>query len=88
MSATALREKRQTTIPQDICEAAGLTTNDQIDWSFQDGEIRARKLVAKEPRKIVRRLVKRDGGMFLDIKGLTIDPDDIGKAIREERDSR
>jgi bifunctional DNA-binding transcriptional regulator/antitoxin component of YhaV-PrlF toxin-antitoxin module len=45
MSATAIREKRQTTIPEDVSQAAGLKPGDQVDWRFEDGEIRGRKLV-------------------------------------------
>ena len=48
MSATVVREKRQTTLPQDVCEAAGIQVNDQVDWRFEDGEIRGRKLVGKK----------------------------------------
>ena len=40
MNATAIGEKRQTTIPQEVCEAAGLRPGDQVDWRFEDGEIR------------------------------------------------
>jgi len=45
MSATAIREKRQITIPEDVTEAAGLQPGDQVDWRFEAGEIRGRKLV-------------------------------------------
>jgi len=87
MSATAIREKRKTTLPQDVTEAAGLRPGDQVDWRFEEGEIRGRKLApAKEPRRIVAKLVKRGGMLVLDTKGLTIDPEDIARAIREERD--
>jgi bifunctional DNA-binding transcriptional regulator/antitoxin component of YhaV-PrlF toxin-antitoxin module len=48
MSATTVREKRQTTLPLEVCEAAGLKPNDQVDWRFEDGEIRGRKLVASK----------------------------------------
>ncbi|HWY75096.1 MAG TPA: AbrB/MazE/SpoVT family DNA-binding domain-containing protein [Verrucomicrobiae bacterium] len=44
MSATIVREKRQTTLPADVVEAAGLRVNDQVDWRFEGGEIRGRKL--------------------------------------------
>jgi hypothetical protein len=47
MSATAVREKRQTTIPAEVFDAAGLRVDDQLDWRFEDGELRARKLVPK-----------------------------------------
>jgi bifunctional DNA-binding transcriptional regulator/antitoxin component of YhaV-PrlF toxin-antitoxin module len=44
VSATAIREKRETTIPEDVSNAAGLKPGDKIDWRFEDGEIRGRKL--------------------------------------------
>jgi bifunctional DNA-binding transcriptional regulator/antitoxin component of YhaV-PrlF toxin-antitoxin module len=44
MSATMIREQRQTTLPVDVCEAAGLSPGDQVDWRIEDGEIRGRKL--------------------------------------------
>lgn len=37
-------DKQQTILPADVCEAAGLKPDDQIDWRFEDGEIRGRKL--------------------------------------------
>jgi len=58
MSATAVREKRQTTLPQDIVEAAGLRIHDQIDWSFKDGEIRGKKLVPEAPKPSRGKLVQ------------------------------
>jgi bifunctional DNA-binding transcriptional regulator/antitoxin component of YhaV-PrlF toxin-antitoxin module len=39
-----IREQRQTTLPVDVCEAAGLSPGDQVDWRIEDGEIRGRKL--------------------------------------------
>jgi len=87
MSATAIREKRQTTLPADVSEAAGLELGDQVDWRFEDGEIRGRKLVHQpEPKRIVRKLIMRDGELVMDTTGLTIDEDDIATAVREERD--
>ena len=44
MSATIIREQRQTTLPEEICEAVGLSPGDQVDWRIEDGEIRGRKL--------------------------------------------
>jgi bifunctional DNA-binding transcriptional regulator/antitoxin component of YhaV-PrlF toxin-antitoxin module len=45
MSATVLREKRQVTLPQEVVQAAGIEVDDQVDWRFEDGEIRGKKLV-------------------------------------------
>jgi bifunctional DNA-binding transcriptional regulator/antitoxin component of YhaV-PrlF toxin-antitoxin module len=44
-SATAVRKKRQTTLPAEVCEPAGIEVGDQIDWRFEGGEIRGRKLI-------------------------------------------
>jgi bifunctional DNA-binding transcriptional regulator/antitoxin component of YhaV-PrlF toxin-antitoxin module len=45
MSATVVREKRQVTLPQEVVQAAGIKVDDQVDWRFEDGEIRGKKLV-------------------------------------------
>jgi len=45
MSATVVREKRQVTLPQELVRAAGIEVDDQVDWRFEDGEIRGKKLV-------------------------------------------
>ena len=45
MSATVVRTKRQTTLPEDVCRAAGIRVRDQVEWRFEEGEIRGRKLV-------------------------------------------
>ena len=87
MSATAVREKRQVTLPQDVFQAAGLRIDDQVDWRFEDGEIHGRKLVAQaEPRRIAGRLVKRGDALILQAEGIKVDPEAIAAAVREERD--
>ena len=89
MSSTAIREKRQTTVPVDVCEAAGLKPGDKVEWRFEDGEIRGHKLVRQPaPRRIVAKLVHRGGRMFFEAKGVKIDPDAIAAAVDEERASR
>ena len=40
-----MREKRQTTLPAEIVRAAVLRVSDQIDWRFEAGEIRGKRLV-------------------------------------------
>ena len=45
MSATVVREKRQVTLPQEVVQATGIEVDDQVDWRFEDGEIRGKKLV-------------------------------------------
>lgn len=44
MNATAVDDKRRTTLPQSVFDAAGLKPNDQIDWRVEEGEIRGRKV--------------------------------------------
>lgn len=40
-----------------------------------------------EPRTVTLKLVKRGQRLVPDLSGLTIDPKDIGRAVREERDT-
>jgi bifunctional DNA-binding transcriptional regulator/antitoxin component of YhaV-PrlF toxin-antitoxin module len=47
MSATVIREKGQTTLPAEMSEAAKLRAGDQVDWRFEGGEIRGRKLASR-----------------------------------------
>ena len=85
MSATVVREKGQTTLPVEVSEAAGIKPGDQIDWRFEEGEIRGRKL-AMNPRKIVGKLVQKGDALVLEAEGFSIDPEAIAAAVREERD--
>lgn len=86
MSATAVREQGQATLPADVLDAAGLKAGDQVDWRFEEGEIRGRKLPPTAERRIVGRLVRKDGALVCETNGLQIDPEDIARAVREERD--
>jgi bifunctional DNA-binding transcriptional regulator/antitoxin component of YhaV-PrlF toxin-antitoxin module len=52
VSATVIGEQRQATIPEDVSEAAGLRPGDQVDWRYEAGEIRGRKLL-QEPSEIL-----------------------------------
>lgn len=89
MSATAIREKRQTTIPEEVSEAAGLKPGDQVDWRFEDGEIRGRKLAPQPPRTLRARLVKRGGQLTFEVpEGVEVDPEAIGQAVADERENR
>ena len=59
MNDTLLREKNQVTLPTEIVEAAGLTpTKDRIDWRFEAGEIRGRKLIRRMSRDQVVQAIK------------------------------
>jgi hypothetical protein len=88
MSKTVILKAGPIAVPEDVSHAAGLRPGDQVDWRFQDGEIRGRRICnnGRLPR-IVRSLVVKDGELVLDTEGLTIDPADIAVAVREERDS-
>ncbi len=44
MSASVVSEGRRTTLPTDVCEAAGVKAKDRIEWRFEGGEIRGLKL--------------------------------------------
>jgi len=89
MNATAIREKRQTTIPEEVSEAAGLKPGDQVEWRFEGGEIRGRKLKPQEPRNIKARLVRRGGRLTFKLpQGVQIEPGAIGQAVAQERASR
>jgi hypothetical protein len=55
-----------------------------------DGSIKLVPVETKPaPRRLFARLVKRDGVPFFELpKGYKLDPEDIGKAVAEERESR
>jgi hypothetical protein len=58
--------------------------------SNSDGTIKLVPMVPKPgPKRVVAKLVKRGKELFFQLrKGYTLDPDSIGKAVAEERDSR
>jgi bifunctional DNA-binding transcriptional regulator/antitoxin component of YhaV-PrlF toxin-antitoxin module len=85
MSAAIVREKRQTTLPADVVEAAGIRVNDQVDWRFEDGEIRGRKLAPVEEE--VLDIDDVDPETLAPKEGKITD-ESIVRAIREDRDSR
>src|SRR4051794_11560981 len=75
MIATVMREKRQVTLPQEVCEAVGLHPGDQVEWDVEQGIIRGRKLVpGPEPRRIVGKLVKRGDALILEAEGIKVEP--------------
>jgi len=85
VSATAIGDRRQTTLPADVCQAAGLQADDQIEWRFEQGEIRGRKLTPPAPKEIGLEDVAGDGILP---KGWKPDAESIAAAIREERDGQ
>jgi len=46
-----------------------------------------KRLVPEEPKKVLGKLVRRNGRLMLDVEG-EITADAIARAVREERDSR
>lgn len=85
MSATSVQENGQTILPAEVSAAAGLKPGDQVDWRFEEGEIRGRKLSA-QPKRIVGKLVQKGDALVLEAEGYQINPEDIARAVREERD--
>ena len=55
-----------------------------------DGTIKLVPVIPKPgPRRVVAKLVKRGAGLFFQVpNGYTLDPEAIGKAVAEERESR
>jgi hypothetical protein len=55
-----------------------------------DGSIKLVPVITKPgPKRVVARLVKRGDGFFFQVpKGYRLDPEAIGKAVAEERESR
>ncbi len=83
MSATAIREKRQTTIPSEVCEALGWGVNDRVDWRVEDGQAVVRKLVPQELEIVM--ISKAPAGGILP-KGMKTTGKAAAEAVREERD--
>jgi hypothetical protein len=55
-----------------------------------DGTIKLVPVVSKpSPRRIIGKMVKKGGRLFLEIpEGYSLDPEAIGEAVAEERESR
>ena len=86
MSATAVRAKRQTTLPEDVCTAAGIRIHDQVEWRFEEGEIRGRKLVPA--RDLVRRVRPVKFKDLLIVPGdVEIDLERMDADLRQEREA-
>jgi len=85
MSATAVRKKRQTTLPAEVCEPAGIEVGDQIDWRFEDGEIRGRKLIAEVAKATTVRPVLYQG--FWMMPG-EVDMDRLADEVKQAREER
>ncbi len=84
MSATVVRAKRQTTLPEDVCQAAGIKIRDQVDWRFEEGEIRGRKLVAVREKTRKVRPVKFKN-LLIAPQNLGVDLDRLDEELQRER---
>jgi len=87
MSATVVRAKRQTTLPEDVCQAAGIRIRDQIDWRFEDGEIRGRKLVSAPGKTQLVQPVKFKDLLILP-PDIEVDFEQWDRQIRDEKAER
>ncbi len=90
MSATIVRAKRQTTLPEDVCQAAGIRIRDQVDCRYQDGEIRGRKLAPVPVKAHKVRPVKFKDLLILP-QNIEVDFEVLDqelRAAREERDEQ
>ena len=85
MNATIVRAKRQTTLPEEVCEAAGIRVRDRVAWRFEDGEIRGRKLVpARERVRTVRPVRFKD--LWIAPQNLKVDLNRMDEELRRERE--
>jgi len=79
--------KRQTTLPEDVCQAAGIRIHDQVDWRFEEGEIRGRKLVpVRENVRVVRPIRFKD--LLIAPQNLEFDLERLDEDLRLEREER
>jgi bifunctional DNA-binding transcriptional regulator/antitoxin component of YhaV-PrlF toxin-antitoxin module len=85
MSATVVRENRQLALPQEVVQAAGIKVDDQVDWRFEDGEIRGKKL-APETTEVLD-LVDLDPKTLAPKEGKPI-RESIIKAVRAAREAQ
>ena len=84
MSATVVRDDRQTTLPAEVCAAAGIQVNDQVEWRFEAGEIRVRKL---QPEAVIEIGLEDVEGDNLLPRGWKMTGEESTAAIRDERGS-
>jgi hypothetical protein len=87
MSATIVRAKRQTTLPEDVCQTAGIRIRDRVDWRFEGGEIRGRKLVPVQQKvRVVRPVWFK--GLLIAPQNLEIDLKQLDEDLRRDREER
>jgi hypothetical protein len=88
MSTTIVRAKRQTTLPQDVCDAAGIRIWDRVDWRFKDGEIRGRKLKTSSGAQLRKVRPVKFKGMLILPQGLDVDFNRMNLDLKDEREAR
>jgi hypothetical protein len=86
MNATVSREKRQITLPADVVKAADLRVGDLVEWRFEEGEIRGRKLAPKlTETPVVKPVRTKEGFLMWPVR---VDRKRIVAVIRADRDAR
>lgn len=85
MSTTMIDHTLGTRLPEAVCAAAGLRAHDLVEWRFEGGEIRGRKVAV--PR-VTARLVSQGGLLVFQADGVKLDLSGIERAVEEERESR
>jgi len=87
MNATVVRAKRQTTLPEDVCQAAGIRIRDQVDWRFEEGEIRGRKLAPiRQKVRVIRPIRFKD--LLIAPQNLGVDLEQLDEEVQREREER
>ena len=51
MNATVIDKKRRMTLPESVCQEAGLKPHDQVEWRVESGEIRGRRLAGRKSKE-------------------------------------
>jgi hypothetical protein len=66
----------------------GIKAGQVFTLEDEGGKVILTPLQKAEPKMVRLKLVEREGRLVADTTGLTIDPDDIARAVREDRDSQ
>jgi len=85
MNTTAVREKGQVTLPQEIRDQAKIGPGDHIAWVYHDGTIHGTKLIHQESEEIDVNDV--DPKTLFPRRG-KVEVGSINKAIRADREYR
>ena len=86
MNATVTRKKSQITLPAEVVNAAGLKVGDVVEWRFEAGEIRGRKLAATAAEvPVIKPIRTKEGFLMWPVK---VKRKAIAAAIRADRDAQ